>query len=111
MPLVSASNVGARDFGDVDEIEAGVHVGGKFAVEEVDEDAACGRGLAVVGADGRRRVEDHDLLAASRGLDRFLLGEKLGALVVADHVGERDRRVFVDDDAVGAEVHGGDAEV
>jgi hypothetical protein len=39
----------------------------------------------------------------------FLLGQKFGALVVADHVGERDRRVFVDDDAVGAEVHGGDA--
>ena len=27
---------------------------------------------------------------------------------MADHVGERDGRVFVDDDAVGAEVHGGD---
>ena len=109
MPLVSASDVGAGDFGDIDEVEAGVHVGGKLAVEKVDEDAAGGRGLGVVGADGRGGIEDHDLLAVLRGGDRLLLGQKLGALVVADHVVERDGRVFVDDDAVGAEVHGGDA--
>ena len=103
-------DVGARDFGDIDEIEAGVDVGGKFAVEEVDEDAAGGRGLAVVGADGGGGVEDDDLLAVlGCACNGFLLGEELGALVVADHVGERDGRVFVDDDAVGAEVHGGDA--
>ena len=46
---------------------------------------------------------------ASRGLDRFLLGQKLRALVVADHIGERDRRVFIDDQAVAAEVHRGHA--
>ena len=68
-----------------------------------------GVGLAVVGADGRGGVEDDDLLAVLGGGDGLLLGEKLGALVVAHHVGERDRRVFVDDDAVGAEVHGGHA--
>ena len=43
------------------------------------------------------------------GGDGLLLGEKLGALVVADHVFEGDGRVFVDDHAVGAEVHGGHA--
>src|SRR5208337_86899 len=41
-------NVGTRDFGDADEIEAGVDVGGKSAIEEVDEDAAGGRWLAIV---------------------------------------------------------------
>jgi hypothetical protein len=54
--------VGAGDFGDIDEIEAGVDVRGEFAVEEVDEDAARGRGLAIVGADGGCGVEDDDLL-------------------------------------------------
>ncbi len=68
-----------------------------------------GVGFAVVGADGRGGVENDDLLAVLGGGDGFLLGEKLRTLVVADHVAERDRRVFVDDDAVGAEVHGGDA--
>jgi hypothetical protein len=101
--------VRAGDLGNVDEVEAGVDVGGKFAVEKVDEDAAGGRGLGVVGADGGGGVEDDDLLAGLRGSNGFLLGEELGALVVADHVGERDGRVFIDDDAVGAEVHGGDA--
>ena len=101
----------AGDFRDIHEIQAGVDVGGKLAVEEVDEDAACWRGLGVVGADGRGGIEDDDLLARLAAADRFLLGQELGALVVADHVGERDGRVLVDDDAVGAEVHGGDADV
>ena len=101
--------MGARDFGDIDEIEAGIHVGREFAVEEIDEDAAGGSGLGVVGADGRGGVEDDDLLALLRSGDGLLLGEKLGALVVADHVLDRDRRVFIDDQAIGAEVHGGDA--
>ena len=61
--LGERENVGAGDFGDIDEVQAGVDVGGKFAVEEVDEDAAGGRGLAVVGADGGGGVENDDLLA------------------------------------------------
>src|SRR5208283_2611809 len=59
-------NVSARDFGDVDEIEASVDVGGKFAVEEVDEDAAGGSGFAIVGADGGGGVENDDLLTGLR---------------------------------------------
>ena len=47
-------------------------------------------------------------LAAVRSAQCFLLGHELGALVVTDHVGERDGRVLIDDDPVGAEVHGGD---
>jgi len=102
-------DVSAGDFGDIDEVEAGIHIGRKLAVEEVDEDAAGGGGLGIVGADGSRGVEDDDLLAGLRGFDSFDFGEKLGALVVPDHVFEGDGRVLIDDQAIGAEVHGGDA--
>ena len=68
-----------------------------------------GVGLAVVGADGRGGIENDDALAGLGGGDGLLLCHKFGALVVAHHVGERDGRVLVDDDAVGAEVHGGHA--
>jgi len=101
--------VRAGDLGNVNEVEAGVDVGRELAVEKVDEDAAGGRGLSVVGADGCGRVENDDFLAVLRGSNSLLLGEELGALVVSDHVGERYGRVFIDDDAIGAEVHGGDA--
>jgi hypothetical protein len=47
-----------------------------------------GVGLASFEPIGRGGVEDHDLLAGFCALDRFLLGQELGALVVADHVGE-----------------------
>ncbi len=46
-----------------------------------------GVGFAVGGADGGGGVEEDDVLAGARGLDGDLLGEELGALVVADHVG------------------------
>ena len=69
-------NVRARHFGDIDEVEAGVDVGWKFAIEEVDEDAAGGRGLGVVGTDGRGWVEDDDLLAILGGGDGLLLGQE-----------------------------------
>ena len=65
--LGERGDVGACDFGHIDEIQTGVHVGGKLAVEEVDEDAAGGRGLQVVGPDGGGGVEDDDLLAVFGG--------------------------------------------
>ena len=78
-------------------------------IQKVDEDAAGGRGLGVVGADGRGGVEDDDLLAVLCGGNGLLFREELGPLVVADHVVDGDGRVFVDHNAVGAEVHGGHA--
>ena len=101
-------DVGFGDFGYIDEIEAGVHVCGKFAVEEVDEDAACGCGLGIVGADGGCWIQNDNFLSGMRSINGLLLGEELGTLIVADHVGERDWSVLVDDDTVSAEVHGGD---
>jgi len=72
--------VGAGHFGNVDEIQAGIHVGGEFAVEEVDEDAAGGRGFGVVGADGGGGVEDDDVLAVLSGGDGLLLRHELRPL-------------------------------
>ncbi len=44
-------DVGAGNFSDIDEVEAGVDVGRKLAVEEIDEDAAGGCGLCIIWAD------------------------------------------------------------
>ncbi len=38
----------AGDFGDVDKVKAGIDVGRKFFIEEVDDDAASGCGFGVV---------------------------------------------------------------
>ena len=56
-------DVGAGDFSDIDQVEAGVHECGEFADQKVEDDAAGGGGLAVVGANGAGRVEDDNLLA------------------------------------------------
>ena len=50
--LGERENVGAGDFGDIDQIEAGVDVRWEFGIEKVDEDTAGGRGLSVIGANG-----------------------------------------------------------
>ena len=89
MPVGQRGDMRARDFGDIDEIQAGIHVRGKLAIQKIDKDAAGGRGLGVVGADGRGRIQDHDLLAVLRGGNRLLFGEELRPLVVAHHVVER----------------------
>ena len=99
--------VGARDLSYVDEVESGVDVGRDFAVQKVDEDAAGGRGLGVVRSDGCGRVKDDDLLAVLRCGDSLLFGEKLGSLVVAHHIAECHGSVFVHDDSIRAEGHGG----
>src|SRR5579863_1221967 len=97
----------ARDFGDIDEIQAGIHVRGKLAIQEIQKNAAGGRGLGVVGADGRGRIQDDDLLPILGGGNRFLFGEELRPLVVAHHVFKHNGGIFVDDYAVGSEVHRG----
>src|SRR5580698_11258504 len=95
----------ARNFFHINKIEASVNICRKFAVKKIDNDAAGGGGFHVAGADGGGRVEHHHFLALVGGFERFLLGKELGALVMPDHVGERDGRVLVDDGAVGLESH------
>ena len=78
---VEGVGVGAGDFGDVDEVEAGVDVGGEFFVEEVDDDAAGWRGFDVGGADGGGGVEDDDGLAGTRGFYGDLFSEEFSCLL------------------------------
>ena len=69
--------MGAGNFSDIDEVEAGVDVGRELAVEEIDEDAAGGRGLCIIWADRSGRIEDHDGLTVLRRGDSLLLGHEL----------------------------------
>ena len=87
----------------------GVHVGGKFFVQEVDDDPAGWRGLGIARADRRRGIENHDMLAGLRGFDCLLLAEKLRSFVVADHVRQRNGSLLVHDGSVGLEAHRRDA--
>ena len=63
--------MGASDFAYIDKVEASIHISRKFAIKKIDEDAAGGRWLGIVGANGGCGVEDHDLLARFCSLDRL----------------------------------------
>ena len=97
------------DFRYVDEIEAGIDVGGKLTVEEIDDDAAGGRWLYVHRADGGGGIEDDHLLPGAGRFDSDLFAEEFGPLVVSNHVGKGNGGGFVDDGPIGFEAHGGDA--
>jgi hypothetical protein len=84
-----------RNLFHIDEVQTGVHIRGKVLVQEVDDDASGRRGLGVERADGCGRIQDDDLLSCMRRFDRNLLGQPLGALVVADHRGLAHRGIFV----------------
>ncbi len=74
---IKRDHVHAGDLGDIDKVEAGIDVGRKFLVQEVDDDATGRRGLRVTRTDRSRGVEDHHMLASTGGFDGFLLAEEL----------------------------------
>src|ERR1700733_624310 len=93
----------------IHQIQAGFDVGGKFAFEEIDNDAACWRRLYILLADWGGWINHNDVHATATGIERELLRHKFGALVVADHVGQRDRRIFVGRVNIFCKAHGGNA--
>jgi hypothetical protein len=98
----------ARDFVNIHQVQAGIDVGRKFAVQEIHNDAARWRWLDVIFAYGRGRIHHDNVCPGARCLHHRLLGHELRALVVADHVGEHDRRLFVTQLAIRRESHGRD---
>src|ERR1051325_129334 len=80
----------------VDQVQTGLDIRRHSAVEEVYDDLTSGSGLDIALANRRAWIDDYDrqvfLFVEPKG---FLLGEELAALIVADHVDERYRGVFV----------------
>ena len=74
-PALQREAVAGGDVADVNQVEAGVNVGGHAAGQEVGDDAARRGGGVVARPDGRGRVDHHDVLALARGGQ----GEALGA--------------------------------
>src|SRR5207245_6142611 len=67
-------------------IQAGVHVSGHAAVQEINDDPARWRGLGIAGADRRSRIHDDDRQPRSCRLPGLLLGEPFRTLVISNHL-------------------------
>ena len=102
-------NVAAGALANVDQIQSGFHVGGKFSLQKVDDDAAGGSRLDVLLADRSGGIHGYHAHAAAAGFERNLFGHEFRALVVADHIGQGNGRIFVGGTAVSGESDGGDA--
>jgi hypothetical protein len=94
-PFLGGEDVADGDIADVDPVEAGVEVGGHFAVEEVDDDAAGGGGFDVAGADGSAGIDDDDGGALGGEFAGNDFGAPLGELVVVAHLGFGNGSRFV----------------
>ena len=91
-PSRAASRCPRRDVGHVDQIEAGVERGEHPPEQVVHDHLARRGGLHFPGADGIRRVDDHDGQPTGGVFVGHALGEELRAFVGADHVVAGDRR-------------------
>ncbi len=93
----------------IHQIQPGLDIGGKLAFHKIDHDAARRRGLHILLADRRRRIHRDHVHAAAPGLQRQLFGHELRALVGADHIRQRHRRIFIRGMPVLVEADGGHA--
>ena len=94
-PFSGGEEVAGGHVVDVHDREAGVDVGGHAPIQEVDDHPARGGRRVVADADGHGGIHDHHRRAATGEVARHLLGQELGALVVAEHVGEAAGRLLV----------------
>ena len=86
----------------MDDIEAGIDIGRHASASGIQDGAAGRRRFNVPGTDRGGGINDHDRQSLfRRQAADFGLGEKLGPFVVADHVEERGRGVFVGGATVG----------
>src|SRR5207249_7240651 len=81
-------------FHDTNENQAGLDIARHLAIQKIQNDFACRRGLPIPRADGRSRHNYDDGQACFGGLESFLFGHPLGALVMADHLFESSVRKF-----------------
>src|SRR5262249_49201891 len=89
--LSGGEHVALRDVVHVDQVETGVEESEHPPAEEIDDHLAGRRRLHVPAAERIGRVDDHDGQPSPRLLVGDALGKELRAVVVTDHVAERDR--------------------
>ena len=82
-------------FLDANKIQSRLDVTGHFAIEKIQNDLPCWRGLPIPRTHRSRRHDDNGGQARLRGFEDFLLRHPLGAFVVADHFFEAGVREFV----------------
>ena len=99
-PAFGSEDVAFGAIAHVDQIHACVNVAEHFSFEKIDDDLSGRRRLDVEFAYGRRRIDDDDRKAARCPASDFDFREKLAALVMADHIVYRNRRLFIGGRAV-----------
>ena len=67
----------AGHFAYVHQVQAGIHVGGKFAVQEIDNDSTRRSGLDVLLAHRRRGIEKNHISASASCFQNSLFRNKL----------------------------------
>src|SRR4026209_1704213 len=76
----------ARDIAHINQIEASVHIGGHFALQEIDEDLPCWRGFDIPRTNGSSRIHDHHRQALLTEPEGSVLRQDFAPLVVANGV-------------------------
>ncbi len=97
------------DVVDMDDVEAGIDEGRHAARRRLDDHPSGRRRLHVARADRRRGIDDDGRQPGAGQLAHHLLGEELGALVVAQHGGDAAGRGLVGGAAVAAKAERRDA--
>ena len=78
----------------INQVHAGCEIGPHAPFHEVHDDLAGGRRLDVPFSDRRAGVHDDHRQARPGQFEDLLLGQILGPLVIARHLGERHRRLL-----------------
>src|ERR1700722_9257813 len=99
------SKMSARTHFHVYQIQSSLDIGGEFALEKVDDDAAGGCGFYILFANWCGRVHYHDVHTTAASVEGELFRYELGTLIVADHVGQRHRGIFIGGGGTSPESH------
>src|SRR5208283_3847554 len=94
-------------FANVYQIQSRLHVGREFALQKIDDDPSRRSWLHIQLAYRRRRIHGNNSHPAAACFQRHFFGHELRALVVPNHIRERNRGVFIRGMLVPGESHGG----
>ena len=84
--MLRGEEMAAGDIADINQIEAGVHIGRHFALQEIDDNFSCWCGFDIPWANGGGRIDNDDRQALLTEPESGLLRQDFAALVVANGV-------------------------
>ena len=84
--LAVGIEVSAGDIADINQIEAGVHIGRHFVLQKIDDDFSCRCGFDIPRANGGGRIDNHHRQALLTESEGGLFRQDFAALVVANGV-------------------------